>query len=116
MAKKDFREVRTGRVAGTLETALSTKGQQGVVSKEEAEARAAALRTQGRKGCKAMRINMAFTPENYDFIKAGASLYHMTMTEFCNKVIAAYSKENPKIKEEGNAFLERVKTGELPPL
>jgi len=114
--KQSFTEIRTERVGGTLETALSHRGQQGVVSKEEAEARAAAMKTQGRKGCKASRINMAFTPENMDFIRAGASLYHMTMTQFCNKVIAAYSADHPQIIEEGNAFLERVEKGDLPNL
>lgn len=114
--KQSFTEIRTERVGGTLETALSHRGQQGVVSKEEAEARAAAMKTQGRKGCKASRINMAFTPENLDFIKAGASLYHMTMTQFCNRVIAAYSEEHPQIKEKGNAFRAEVQSGELPEL
>ena len=114
--KQNFDEIRTGRVGGTIETALSHRGQQGVVSKEEAEARAAAMRTQGRKGCKAARLNMAFTPGNLDFIRAGASLYHMTMTEFCNKVIAKYSAEHPEIIEKGNAFREEVKSGVLPEL
>lgn len=119
MAKKEFSQINTqrrGNVADTLPTEISTRGQQATASKEEAAARASQLRTQGRKGCKATRINMAFTPENHEFIRAGASLYHLTMTEFCNRVIAAYNADHPAIMEKGKAFLEQIDTGELPEL
>lgn len=118
MGKKDndFKAIQTGRVVSTLQTAISHRGQQSIVTKEEAEARAAEMKTQGRTGCKASRINMAFTPDNMAFIQAGASLYHMTMTKFCNKVLAKYSEEHPEIMEKGNAFREEVNSGELPNL
>ena len=72
MAKKDFSAMNTGRaetaessaVMRKLEQGASNKGQQGEATQQEAAERAAALRTQGRKGCKATRINMAFTPDN----------------------------------------------------
>lgn len=66
------------------------KGQQTTASPEEAAERMAELRTQGRKGCKAVRINMAFTPDNHGFIKKMARISGMTMTEFTNSIIERY--------------------------
>ena len=92
MAKKDFSAMNTGRaetaessaVMRKLEQGASNKGQQGEATQQEAAERAAALRTQGRKGCKATRINMAFTPDNHEFIKVMARITGKTMTEFAN--------------------------------
>lgn len=44
-------------------------------------------RTQGRKGMKMPRINMAFTPANIDYIRIMSALKGMTMTEYVNAVI-----------------------------
>lgn len=110
-AKKDFGGINTDRVYKALETATSKKGQQGTASPKEAAERAANLKTQGRKGCKATRINMAFTPENHEFIKIMAKASGKTMTEFSNLVIAAYRKEHPEILAEAQAFLDKINSG-----
>ena len=114
MAKKDFSEIRKGRVTGALEAATSTRGQQGTASKEEAAARAAIGKTQGRKGCKATRINMAFWTDNYDFIEAGARAYGMTMTEFCNRILERYRTEHADV--QAIADEARKNTKRLPEL
>lgn len=44
-------------------------------------------RTQGRKGRKLPRINMAFTPENYEFLRAHSRMNGLTMTEYVNSLI-----------------------------
>lgn len=111
MAKKDFSGINTGRVYESIEQATSTKGQQGTVSPQEAAERMAALKTQGRKGCKATRINMAFTPENHEFIKVMAKASGRTMTEFANLVIAAYRNEHPEIMEKAQGFLDTINSG-----
>lgn len=122
MAKKqDFTQINTGRtgeaagtagkVYGAVEQATSAKGQQGTASKQEAAERAAQLKTQGRKGCKATRINMAFTPDNYDFIRVMARATGRTMTEFTNEVITAYRNEHPEFMEQANSFLQFVNSG-----
>lgn len=120
MAKKDnlFNSIKieravetedtTSKVFSSVEQATSTKGQQGTASPQEAAERAASLRTQGRKGCKAVRINMAFTPENHEFIKIMAKITGKTMTEFTNIVIEKYRQEHPEIYEEAKAILERL--------
>lgn len=115
MSKKDFNSIKTEQVAKTtgqvyksVEQGISTKGQQGTASPEEAKARAETLKTQGRKGCKAIRINMAFTPANHEYIRVMSKITGKTMTEFTNIVIEKYRQEHPEIYEEAKAILERL--------
>ncbi len=114
-AKKDFTAINTdradsgegaGKVFATIEQSSSRKGQQGEASPEEAAERASELRTQGRKGCKAVRINMAFTPENYQFIQIVSRVYGKTMTGFANQVIERYRKEHPELYEKAKELIE----------
>ena len=107
-AKKDFGAINTGRVYGAIEQATSERGQQGTASPQEAATRAASLKTQGRKGCKATRINMAFTPDNHEFIKTMARISGKTMTEFTNFVIAKYREEHPEIFEQAKAIIDTL--------
>lgn len=106
--KKDFSGINTGRVYNAIEQATSRKGQQGTASPQEQAERASELRTQGRKGCKAVRINMAFTPENHQFIKVLARISGQTMTEFTNLVIEKYREEHPELYEEAKAIIDRI--------
>lgn len=109
MAKsKDFSTVGTNKLYSTIEQSTGKRGQQSTATPEEAAIRAAELRTQGRKGCKAVRINMAFTPDNHEFIKIMARASGKSMTEFANDVIAAYKKEHPEIIEKANEFLQLI--------
>ena len=110
-AKKDFTGINTGRVYEEIEQATARKGQQGTASPQEQNARAEALKTQGRKGCKAMRINMAFTPSNYNFIKVLARATGRTMTEFANIIIQAYRNEHPEFMDQARHFLDYVNSG-----
>lgn len=111
MAKKDFAGMNTGRVYGTLEQATSRKGQQGTASPQEQAERAEALQTQGRKGCKAIRINMAFKPQVHQFIKVMSKATGKTMTEFTNVVIEAYMTEHPELMQQAQGFLDFVNSG-----
>ena len=107
-SKKDFSAVPTGRVYQAIETATTTKGQQGAASPQEAAERAAGLKTQGRKGCKAIRINMAFTPDNHEFIKVMSRITGKTMTEFTNFVIERYRAEHPEQFEQAKAIIDTL--------
>lgn len=107
-SKKDFAGMNTGREYGAIEQATSRKGQQGTASPQEAAERAAQLKTQGRKGCKAIRINMAFTPENHEFIKVMATISGKTMTEFANLIVERYRNEHPEIYEQAKAIIDQL--------
>ena len=109
--KKDFSQMNTGRVFDSIERATGKAGQQTTASAQEVAARREALQTQGRKGCRATRINMAFTPENHEFIKVMAKASGKTMTEFTNLVITAYRREHPELMEQANAFLSTINSG-----
>lgn len=108
MAKKEFEAINTGRVYSAIETGTSRKGQQGTASPQEAAARASSLKTQGRKGCKAIRINMAFTPENHEYIKVMAKVTGKTMTEFANLTIERYRTEHPDLYEQAKAIIDQL--------
>lgn len=114
MAKKDFAKINTeraSRIKSDIEQATGKKGQQTTADAQEQEDRAAALRTQGRKGCRAIRINMAFTPDNHEFIKIMSKASGKTMTEFTNLVISAYQREHPEILANARAFLDTINSG-----
>lgn len=66
-------------------------------TKEEVKKRQSEMKTQGRKGCAQKRINMAFTPENYEFIRVMSKVTGKTMTQFANLIMSAYRKEHPEI-------------------
>lgn len=106
--KKDFSGINTGRVYSEIAQATSHKGQQGTASPQEAKERASQLKTQGRKGCKATRINMAFTPENHEFIKVMAKISGKTMTEFANLVVERYRTEHPELYEQAKAIIAQL--------
>ena len=46
--------------------------------------------TQGKKGYKLPRINMAFTPENHKYITFESRRRGLSATEFVNKIISEY--------------------------
>ena len=112
MPKTDFSKLDTGtRVKTSLEQATGKRGQQSTVTPAEAKERRENLKTQGRKGVQAARINMAFTDSNYQFIKVMAKASGKTMTEFTNLVIAAYQREHPEIMAQAQAFLDTINSG-----
>lgn len=105
--KKDFAEIKTGRVSAAITQATSRRGEQVPADPQEAAERKSELRTQGRKGCKANRINMAFTPENHEFIKIMARISGKSMTEYCNFVIQKYREEHPEIYDQAKAIIDQ---------
>lgn len=97
-----------GNVFKSIETGASTKGQQGTASPQEIKERQDNLQTQGRKGAKAVRINMAFTPDNHEFLKVMARISGKTITEFCNYVIASYRWEHGEQYEQARAIIDKL--------
>ena len=110
MTRKDFTGMQTGRVYEELEEATSGNRQTDA-TKEEFEARSAEMRTQGRQGCKAPRINMAFTTDNYEFVKVVSKATGRTMTQFVNLIVTAYRQEHPEILSQARGFLDTVNSG-----
>lgn len=105
---KDFSSVKTNKIFKSIEQSTSRKGQQGKASPQEAAERASKLKTQGRKGCKAIRINMAFTPENHEYIKVMAKVTGKTMTEFANLAIERYRTEHPDLYDQAKSIIDQL--------
>lgn len=72
----------------------------------EAEAQEALenLQTSGKKGVKLPRINLAFTPANYEFIKIMAQVRGQNLTEFVNDVLKEARESHADIYEQAIAF------------
>ena len=56
-------------------------------TEEEKAARLETLDSHNYRDVKQKRINMAFTPSNYDYISAMAKLCGMTLTQFVNEAL-----------------------------
>lgn len=114
MATKKFEGMNTSKTTGagageevlkTQRRGASRSGQQQLVTPEEKAVREAEGRTQGRKGCKAVRINMAFWSENHDFIKTMSRISGKTMSEYTNLVLKRYREEHPDIYGKAKALI-----------
>ena len=66
------------------------------------------LRSSGRKGMKLPRINMAFTPQNYDYIKTMAQATGQSLTAFINSVIDASREDNKQLYYKALEFREEL--------
>ena len=64
--------------------------------------------TQGRKGEKAARINMAFTKDNYEFLKLISRATGQSMTEQANAIIDGYRRDHPEIMEQAQAVINAI--------
>lgn len=63
------------------------------------------MQTQGKKGAKLPRINMAFSPANHEFITIMSRLGGLTMTEYVNRLIDAEREANAdKIEQAKSLF------------
>ncbi len=94
---------RPNTLIDTMEQATAERKQQGTASTQEQEERIESFKTQGRKGCKAPRINVAFTNTNHEFVKVVASVTGQSMTQFINFVIDTYRQEHPEVYEKAKA-------------
>lgn len=73
-------------------------------SEEEAAAALESMQTAGRKGVKLPRINLAFTPANYEFIKTMAQVRGQNLTEFVNEILAEARESHADIYEKAIEF------------
>lgn len=117
--KKDFSTLNTSRVYNAIAEATAEPEAQEAqhtqdvpqqrttrkgYTEAEKQAYKQAGRTQGRPGCKMERINLAFTPDNYEYVKTMASVRGQSMTEFVNHIIAANMEENAALYAQAKAF------------
>lgn len=94
--KKDFSGVNVNPVYDAIAEAVDEKRAAGgkkkykprkTYTEEEAAAAMDSLQSAGRKGVKLPRINLAFTPANYEFVKIMAQVRGQNLTEFVNDIL-----------------------------
>lgn len=114
-SKKDFTAANTGRVYSAITEATAAPEEQEAqkeripyTAQQVQEMRDAGT-TQGRKGCKAVRINMAFAPEIHEYIKTMARVRGESVTQFTNYVFRQSMEDNADLYEKAKAFQESFK-------
>ena len=60
----------------------------------------AAQQTQGKKGYKMQRINMAFTPDNIEFLRVVSKVKGQTMTQLVNTILDEAREANKDLIEQ----------------
>lgn len=117
MAKKNFDEIDIGNIyADQIAEATATPAAPLLPRQKQGEQPTAEFvetaqqqgRTQGRAGCKAHRHNMAFTPENYEFIRCMARVRGQTVTGFVNDIIAKAIEENAEVYQAALQFRDSL--------
>lgn len=78
-------------------------------TEEEIQTARAQGRTQGRKGVKAVRINMAFAPDVHQYIKVMARARGESVTEFTNYVFRQSMEKNASLYEQMKSFVDSFK-------
>ena len=116
--KKNFTSANTSRVYSAIEAATAEPEEQQpqeaqearkTYTEEEAQAFRAAGKTQGRKGVKAIRFNMSFTPEIYEYITVMARVRGESVTKFTHFVFEQSMKDNAELYEQAKQFTKSFK-------
>jgi hypothetical protein len=117
MAKKDFTQVNTGRVydaiAEVTQEAQEVQDTQQkrqkrkelkTYTEDETQEILETMQTSGRKGCKLPRVNMAFSPANYEYINIMARVRGEGMTAFVNHIVDEHRAAHQDIYEKAIEF------------
>ena len=67
------------------------------------------LETAGRKGLKLARINMAFSPDNYQYIQVMSKACGESLTQFVNRIIKLSRENNAEAYEQALNFRADIK-------
>lgn len=92
MAKKDFTKVSDAIAQATAEPQemQETRKPRKTYTAQEEQEFLMTGQTAGHKGVKLPRINLAFAPDLYDYIKTMSKMTGQTYTEFINKIMREY--------------------------
>ncbi|MCD8287188.1 MAG: hypothetical protein LUD50_08200 [Clostridia bacterium] len=100
--------VNTGAVYAAIERGKDTFNAQPMASPDEQRERRKNMKTQGRKGCKLPRINLAFSPDNYEFARIMARATGQSITRFVNLCLQKYKEEHEDLYQQARALAEQL--------
>lgn len=120
MAKKDFSQINTGRVYDTIAAATAEPAQEQKTQKkkkprksyteQEKQEILESLQTAGRKGCKLPRINLAFSPQLYEYVSIMSRVRGETLTRFVNLALQEHMNNHRDIYEKAMEFRRALDT------
>lgn len=102
MVQKDFMQVRDAIAEATA--VQGTRKPRKEYAGEEAREIAETLQTTGKKGVKLPRINLAFSPANYEYINTMARVRGENLTQFVNKIIAEHKEQHRDVYDKAIEF------------
>lgn len=109
---KDFSNTSTAfseALQGSIDSSATDKRAKVEASESEKRERVASGNTQGKKGCKMPRVNMAFLPDNYQMLKMLSAATGKTITDINNQILTDYVNSHPGILERARALTEDMK-------
>lgn len=121
MAKKNFKETAAeqapvySKLLGgadqkaekeAVNVVLDAQEVQATQEKSRLKAYSESLQTQGKRGEKLPRINMAFSPANHEFITIMSKLGGLTMTQYVNRIIDAEREANAEQLEQAKKLFD----------
>ena len=98
----------SNRLFESMDKGGSTRHKQTTATPEEAARRAATLKTQGRKGAAAPRVNMAFTTANYEYVRIVSRASGQSMTQFLNHIIDEHREQHAEILEKAKDLIQSL--------
>ena len=90
-------------------TEIPRRSRQEEYTAEEIQTAREQGKTQGRRGIKATRINMAFSPDVHKYIKVMARARGESVTEFTNYVFRSSMEQNAELYEQAQSFVDSFK-------
>ena len=113
-SKKDFTGINAESVYSSIEKATAEPAPKPIKRRsrsleptaEEIQLAREQGRTQGRKGVKATRINMAFTPEVHQYIKTMSKVRGESVTAFTEYVFRQSMEQNADLYEKAKEFVD----------
>ncbi len=106
MAKKDFTQVNNVIAQATVEQGKRKPRKE--YTEQEAAEIAETMQTTGKKGVKLPRINLAFSPSNYQYIEIMSRVRGENLTQFVNKIIAEHKEQHGDIYEKAQEFINSL--------
>lgn len=104
MAKKDFSNVNPGALYESIaEATAKEKGARELTDAEKIDLMEN-MKTRGRRGVKMPRINMAFSPEVYDYVTTMSQVRGQTITQFVNHILKQSMEDNRELYEKAVEF------------
>ena len=101
MAKDFTKQARTSIFEAVTPQAVTPED-----AAQEAREAQEAFQTQGKKGMKMMRLSVAFTPSNEDYIRTMSRIEGMSMIRYINKIIDRDRQEHGELYERAKDLLK----------